>query len=1028
MSNYNFVSTLDGLNNINADGVNSDNISTDYLMVNIDSSVPLVTPYTSNTNQIASTAFVQSALNNINLSGYALLNPPLPQLFIGSTNTFNSVTNFNGAINNNSTVNVNNGSIQNFFSTNGTNTRLQQTTNSFQIVNGTSSQSIQLASRTSGGSPVTNLVCQNGNTCYMQGDANNRITVSGSTTPTISTQAPALSNDLSIANTAWVNTYYGKLTLASGSQLWTGNNRFSTNGANLPISLLNIDVPTYGGGLFIASGGGQYNANTLLGDTVLMSTGNAGSNSGALSLTTWSSTNCGIRITNNTVTYNGNHNFNGNISLALYNLDVLNSARTRGLRISNNGANNGVTDINGVGVSTRFNFFSNDGAGVASNNFYIFNGNTCYLQGAAGLGIGLSGANISLDGICSFTNTTTPTITQSISLSDNSNKISTTGFVKNNLLDYVTLNTNQTITANKTFNGNTTLNNLFVSNYVDLTLTTYENQFYGDIYGYRGVVCQNGFYVKDTPGPGGSTYALIDSTGNISTTTTISATGDISSSANLSGANISTLGNVTTNQLLIKDPSNPGSSSISQTGNTLTIGAISNNVTTPQTTLTLAVRSSTNSYSEILNGNTTNLILGNNSINTNINSTNFNIQSSNISITPTTSTINTSSTSTTLTGGQLVVNNDLTTFNDTLVLNGSTETTNTLTFYDGANTTQFEQNNTNLTIYGTSTGGVKIGSGFNDNIVCVGTNRAYLQGTIGNTIDITGTQATIGGSSVPKITTQPLAASNTNEIATTQWSKTQLSGYATLNGNNTFTGLNNFTKSVEFKDVAPTVPIVIKNTASFNSGGLLISASGSYNGINSPGDFSVIGFGPIIDTGVLTLTTHANSYCGIKIDATTIKYNAPFSCWYYTLPTVPPLNVYDVGYMWEVSGSTFNNWTGFITTGNIATVNFDGIGGRKLGVWRVDIVLCTENTGSPNSKLIWTTVGPTSNDLTKYCINETTSALYGLITVQVMRLSFTLKVTTIPSTYYLNYYRTAGVGSGFIENKTNSHIQFTRIA
>ena len=233
---------------------------------------------------------------------------------------------------------------------------------------------------------------------------------------------------------------------------------------------------------------------------------------------------------------------------------------------------------------------------------------------------------------------------------------------------------------------------------------------------------------------------------------------------------------------------------------------------------------------------------------------------------------------------------------------------------------------------------------------------------------------------------------------------------------------------MEFKDVAPTVPVVIKNTVSSKSGGLLISATGSYNGINSPGDFSVIGFGPIIDTGVLTLTTHANGYCGIKIDNSTIKYNAPFSCWYYTLPTVPPLNVYDIGYDWEIAGATFNNWTGFITTGNIATVNFDGIGGRKLGVWQVDIVLCTENTGSPNSKLIWTTVGPTSNDLTKYCINETASGLYGLITVQVMRLSFILKVTTIPSTYYLNYYRTAGVGSGFVENKTNSHIQFTRIA
>ena len=107
---------------------------------------------------------------------------------------------------------------------------------------------------------------------FLQGDANNRIAVSGSSTPTISTQAPALSNDLSIANTGWVNTYYGKLTLASGSQLWTGNNRFSINGANFPISLQNTDVTTHGGGLFIASGNGQYNANTLLGDTVLMST------------------------------------------------------------------------------------------------------------------------------------------------------------------------------------------------------------------------------------------------------------------------------------------------------------------------------------------------------------------------------------------------------------------------------------------------------------------------------------------------------------------------------------------------------------------------------------------------------------------------------------------------------------------------------------------------------------------------------------------------------------------------------------
>ena len=64
MSNYNFNVTLDGLNNVNANDINTDNIVTDYLTVTKNSSVPLVTPYTSNTNQIASCAFVQDAFIN----------------------------------------------------------------------------------------------------------------------------------------------------------------------------------------------------------------------------------------------------------------------------------------------------------------------------------------------------------------------------------------------------------------------------------------------------------------------------------------------------------------------------------------------------------------------------------------------------------------------------------------------------------------------------------------------------------------------------------------------------------------------------------------------------------------------------------------------------------------------------------------------------------------------------------------------------------------------------------------------------
>ena len=80
---------------------------------------------------------------------------------------------------------------------------------------------------------------------------------------------------------------------------------------------------------------------------------------------------------------------------------------------------------------------------------------------------------------------------------------------------------------------------------MDPTSINVENIFNGDLYSYKGMTSNYGFYVKDGPGTGSTTYALIDGTGNISTTSTISATGNITSSALLSGANISTAGTVT---------------------------------------------------------------------------------------------------------------------------------------------------------------------------------------------------------------------------------------------------------------------------------------------------------------------------------------------------------------------------------------------------------------------------------------------------------------------------------------------------
>lgn len=64
MSNYNFAPTLDGLNNVDGNSINSNTVITDYLTVNLGSSVPTLAPSTNN-NSIASTAFVQSLISSV---------------------------------------------------------------------------------------------------------------------------------------------------------------------------------------------------------------------------------------------------------------------------------------------------------------------------------------------------------------------------------------------------------------------------------------------------------------------------------------------------------------------------------------------------------------------------------------------------------------------------------------------------------------------------------------------------------------------------------------------------------------------------------------------------------------------------------------------------------------------------------------------------------------------------------------------------------------------------------------------------
>lgn len=772
MSNYNFSNTLDGLNNIESTNVDSDNINTDYLTVNINSSVPLITPHTTSSNQIASCAFVQNAFTN-NLNNYVTLN---------TAQTITGNKTFNGVITRNNTT-----------------------------------------------------------------------------------------NDYSD---------YRFISVQGGGEA--------------------TQIYQVGGGMTLTS------------------------------------------ITNNKF----------------------------------------------IVMNTR------DISGNAVNNVFAGFGNQAYLQGALNNRIDITGTLATIGG------TSVPRITTQPITSSNTNEIASTAFVKTNLSDYVTLGTAETITANKTFNGTTTLNNLFVSNYVDLTLTTYENQFYGDIYGYRGVVCQNGFYVKDTPGAGGNTYALIDSTGNFQTQGTINATGSILTSGNIAAQSIALPNGAINDAYLTPNiPKKNGTNLFSGTNNFLT------GTNTCQTRPT-ATDDTTLANTAFVKNNLLSYVK-----------------------------LNNISTNQTLSGTGRTIFNTGTTFNDTIILNSSTDVNNTLTFNDGVHATQFDQTANNLTVYTTSGAGIKMGSNYTDNIVC-STNRAYLQGSSGNTIDMNVTQATIGGTSVPRITTQPLSTSNTNEIATTQWTKTQLTGtYAVLNGSQDFVGQN------VFSNTGANIPLAIKtntpligDTAGFHYIG---SAGGEYNAMVQADDYVIFAGDKTGNESPanLVLTTWGPTKVGIRISDANVSLfgalivqEAPFYSGYNSgISTLPLKTNYMLGYQFTIPGSSFTgqNWTTFSTSAYIIQqIDWNGFGNYTLGVWNVEINIVTNCNASPLSHLTW---GTSSNtNIRKNATYQGVNGSFGGNGAHIMNLQFILTVTNLTTTYYVNHWFISG--TSLSPNLNNSQIVFTRIA
>ena len=671
MSNYNFSNTLDGLNNIEANDINTDNIATDYLTVNINSSVPLITPSTTSSNQIASCAFVQNALIS-NLLNYALLNP-ITQTFTGinifgtlqaaTPNTSaNSVRVATTAYVKSNLLNyglLNPATPQTFTGSNNFPTQLITDNSTLCATTAyVKNQNYITASSLAGYAllnPPTTQIWGNALTPqdnWWYGNLFSYDTIASVNGFSVKSSPTSLSPSLTINNNGSISTSstitaIGNISTSSnlsGANISTlgnvtANQIFIRDQANIAPSVITQTSNTLIIGAISNNASPQTTLTLSTRSTVdaysVILSGNTsnlnlGTNSNTINI---QSPNLNIASSSISLSGAGTCNINSNVSIALYNFDITNAARTQGLRIFNNGANNTITDFNGIGTSTRFNFYSIPSTGPPVNNLWIGNGNNAVLQGQAGKGIEMTNDSIVIQGITNFNNTTTPTITNIIDLTDNTQKIATTAFIKGQ--GYAQLAANQTFTGINTFA--------------------------------------------------------------------------------LSGTEVLFNAGILFNDILL----GPSSTIINQSdikcsiANTHDLGSV-----------TLQTRTS------------------------------FGIP--------------------------------------------------------------------------------------RDNVYALNGNQGGLRGNSGNTIDITGTQATIGGTSVPVITTQPSAPSNSNEIASTAWVTNKLSSelplYALLTANQTFTGTQT---CVAANNV---LPIKIKTQLTGYtgySGGSLITDSGAFNGINQPGDYSV---------------------------------------------------------------------------------------------------------------------------------------------------------------------------------------------
>jgi len=296
----------------------------------------------------------------------------------------------------------------------------------------------------------------------------------------------------------------------------------------------------------------------------------------------------------------------------------------------------------------------------------------------------------------------------------------------------------------------------------------------------------------------------------------------------------------------------------------------------------------------------------------------------------------------------------------------------------------------------------------------------------------------------PTITQSIALADNSTKIATTAFVKGQsyliasdLTPYALLTPS---VNPQVFTGQQQFRSTVANLPVSITSSTGgiTGAGGLFVAtANGQYNSIVQANDLVLLGSGPGLDNAntKLTLTTYASSPVGIQmnignmtLDGGIIRQNSPFNCGYSYIGTpVTIKGFYDIGYVWTIPYASFTGgaWATSAVVYNILTLAWDGTGNKRLGVWKVDVVIINTCTSAPSSSLCWNTVSNVSRTINDTCVGASDLFLFGATGCQIMRMSFTINVVNLTTTYYLNSLTGGGAGLG---SNNASQITFTRIA